>query len=252
MPKKKSAAAAEPSPAAAGKTKHQTFDYQEIPRSSIKEAPYNPRQINAYQRKNLMKTLEEYGCVEPLVWNKRTGLLVSGHQRLSILDDLEGKPDYTIGMSVIDIDPKREKKLNVLLNNKQAQGDFTKDGLMALLQDGDIQLSDIAMTRADLEFEFGDLPELDEIVQGLEASKKEKPKAGAKKLSEAVGDIRQEGEERPESDSEYYVLVAFDTADECEAWLVAHQFDAEARHLSIGEMTAAIESDVAAARKKRA
>ena len=40
---------------------------------------------------------------------------------------------------------------------------------MALLQDG-IELSDIAMTRADLEFEFGDLPELDEIVQGLEVS----------------------------------------------------------------------------------
>lgn len=40
----------------------------------------------------------------PLVWNRRTGILVSGHQRLKALDALEGTEDYELTVSVIDVD----------------------------------------------------------------------------------------------------------------------------------------------------
>ena len=57
--------------------------------------------------------------------NKRTGLtVVSGHQRLSVMDELQKFPDndYRIRVDVIDVDEKQEKELNILMNNPNAQG----------------------------------------------------------------------------------------------------------------------------------
>ena len=69
------------------KTEHQKFEYVEVPRNELKLAPYNPRKIDPYARKLLKDKLEKVGCVEALVWNRKTGNLISGHQRLSILDE---------------------------------------------------------------------------------------------------------------------------------------------------------------------
>lgn len=49
--------------------------------------------------------------------NKRTGLtVVSGHQRLSVMDELQKFPDndYRIRVDVIDVDEQQEKELNIL------------------------------------------------------------------------------------------------------------------------------------------
>lgn len=61
--------------------------------------------------------------------NKRTGLtVVSGHQRLSVMDELQKydpttkENDYKIRVDVIDVDEKQEKELNILCNNPNAQG----------------------------------------------------------------------------------------------------------------------------------
>lgn len=54
-------------------------------------------------------------------------MLVGGHQRLSVIDDLEhaaGRDDYSITVDVVDIDPIEERELNVALNNQEAQGQF--------------------------------------------------------------------------------------------------------------------------------
>ena len=58
-------------------TTHQKFTYREIPREDILNAPYNPRTLSDYARKKLRKRLETDGLVETLVWNARTGHLVS-------------------------------------------------------------------------------------------------------------------------------------------------------------------------------
>ena len=41
--------------------------------SELKEAPYNPRKSNKKQDSNLKASLEKFGVVEPIVFNKRTG-----------------------------------------------------------------------------------------------------------------------------------------------------------------------------------
>ena len=94
---------------------------------------YNPRKIDPYARKLLKDKLEKVGCVEALVWNRKTGNLISGHQRLSILDELEGKADYVVGVTVVNVSEKREKELNVFLNNASAQGRFDEKLLADVL-----------------------------------------------------------------------------------------------------------------------
>ncbi len=63
---------------------------QKVPVSEVNPAPYNPRidlQPGHPDYEKLKKSIIEFGYVEPLVWNKRTGTLVGGHQRFKILKE---------------------------------------------------------------------------------------------------------------------------------------------------------------------
>lgn len=107
-----------------------------IPRSSIIKATYNPRQIDLNAKIKLKEGLREYGLVEPLVWNERTGNLVGGHQRITVMDEEVNFPasgeDYSVLVCVVDLSPSDEKTLNVLLNNPGAQGWWDWQGLKEL------------------------------------------------------------------------------------------------------------------------
>ena len=68
-----------------------------IPVAKIKTAKYNPRkdlQPGDPEYEKLKASLQEFGVVDPLVWNKRTGNLVGGHQRLKVLleDNAASRP----------------------------------------------------------------------------------------------------------------------------------------------------------------
>ena len=61
-----------------------------IPIEKIKAAPYNPRKDlkpGDPEYEKLKKSLTEFDLVEPLVWNRRSGNLIGGHQRLKILQE---------------------------------------------------------------------------------------------------------------------------------------------------------------------
>lgn len=105
--------------------------------SELKPAPYNPRVAlepgDARYRK-LKRSIACFGLVEPLLWNRRTGCLVGGHQRLRILQELR----YTEApVSVIDLPIEQEKALNVILNNREAQSDWDLSKLTSLLEELD-------------------------------------------------------------------------------------------------------------------
>ena len=98
-------------------------------RSDIKFAEYNPRTISEENLKTLRRGIRKYGLVGGIVVNKRTGnTLVQGHQRITVMDDLQKynpethENDYSIRCELIDYDEKMEKELVVLLNNPNAQG----------------------------------------------------------------------------------------------------------------------------------
>jgi hypothetical protein len=116
-------------------TQMQRFVPRTIRRRQILNAKYNPRKIKAANRARLRKSLAEHGLVTTLVWNKRTGNLVGGHRRLDEIDAVEGTDDYALTVAVIDVDPLREKALNLILNNPAAQGEYDDKLLSKLLQE---------------------------------------------------------------------------------------------------------------------
>ncbi|HEM1662200.1 TPA: ParB N-terminal domain-containing protein, partial [Listeria monocytogenes] len=85
------------------------MNIQEIEVSKINPAAYNPRidlMPGDLEYEKLKKSIEEFGYIDPLIWNERTGNLVGGHQRYKIL--LEGKPE-NLTVSVVNLDINQEK-----------------------------------------------------------------------------------------------------------------------------------------------
>ena len=121
----------------------------------MKGAPYNPRIITDVAKQQLAESLKKHGLVSPLVWNKRTGYLVSGHQRLDILDELAGSDNYDLTVAVIDVDEREEKILNVQFNNQDMMGEFDLELLGDLAFDNDIAFSELGFLDSDAELLFG-------------------------------------------------------------------------------------------------
>ena len=114
-----------------------------IKRSQIKLAGYNPRKISPEAKRKLKENLSKMGLMGGLVWNKRTGNLVSGHQRLSILDidknyDVKTfENDYDVFVTCVDLSEKDEKTQNIFFNNQSAMGFFDEDKLHEIMTEVD-------------------------------------------------------------------------------------------------------------------
>lgn len=122
------------------KNKYFTSSSVELQRSQIKPADYNPRTITQEGRKALKKSIRLYGVVGGIVVNKRTGYtIVGGHQKVSVLDELQKynpethENDYSLRVELIDVDEKKEKELNITLNNPNVGGDWDYDALRELI-----------------------------------------------------------------------------------------------------------------------
>ncbi len=106
---------------------------QRVAVNKLIAAPYNPRVVlrpdsPGYRR--LSRSLDEFGLVQPIVWNERTGHVVSGHQRLQILKDRGATEVEVIAVS---LSLEREKALNITMNNRQVGSDWDADKLQSLV-----------------------------------------------------------------------------------------------------------------------
>jgi hypothetical protein len=126
----------------------------EMSRSDITEAPYNPRIITDASKKTLQDKITAVGLLQPVVGNKRTGHLVSGHQRLASLDALERRGDYLLDVSVIDVDEQTEKEMNVFFNNPSAGGEWDLDKLAELILAANIDFGDLGFDKFDIDMLF--------------------------------------------------------------------------------------------------
>ncbi|WP_260443748.1 ParB N-terminal domain-containing protein [Listeria immobilis] len=108
------------------------MNIQEIEVSKINPATYNPRidlQPGDTEYEKLKQSINKFGYIDPLIWNKQTGNLVGGHQRFKIL--LEGNPER-LTVSVVNLDIDQEKALNIALN--KIEGRWNTDKLGELLK----------------------------------------------------------------------------------------------------------------------
>ena len=102
------------------------MEIQSMPITQIKAAKYNPRKDlkpGDAEFEKLKNSIERWDLVEPLVVNKRTGTLVSGHQRLKVCQALGIN---TVEAVVVDLSPEREKLLNMSLNKNGSDWDYLK------------------------------------------------------------------------------------------------------------------------------
>jgi len=116
------------------------LEIRKLPINKIAPAPYNPREISDEALEGLTASIREFGLVEPLVWNKRTKRLVAGHQRLKALQRLGATE---VEVVVVDLPESREKALNVALNSRAIQGEWTADieAILAELKTEEPELS---------------------------------------------------------------------------------------------------------------
>lgn len=111
----------------------------------INAAQYNPRialKLGDSEFEKLDRSIKEFGFVEPAVWNKRTGNLVGGHQRLAVL---KAQGVTEVEVSVVDLPLEKEKALNIALN--KIKGDWDEEKLAGILQElSQVPDFDVALT----------------------------------------------------------------------------------------------------------
>lgn len=104
-------------------------------------ADYNPRKIAKIDYERLKRSIEEFGYIEPIIWNKTSGRVIGGHQRLKVLAELGQKE---IECVVVDFNEEQEKALNIALN--KISGTWDKDKLFGILGELEEQNFDISVT----------------------------------------------------------------------------------------------------------
>ena len=120
---------------------------QKLAVDKLNPADYNPRKElkpGDAEFEKLTRSLTEFGYVEPVIWNKTTGNIVGGHQRLTALKHL-GHTE--VDCVVVELDEVREKALNVALN--KISGDWDEAKLAIVIADLDIADFDAELTGFD-------------------------------------------------------------------------------------------------------
>ena len=122
--------------------------------SKLNPAEYNPRknlQPGDAEYEKLKRSMEQFGYVEPVVWNKTPGRVIGGHQRLKVLVDLGLKE---VDCVVVEMDEEQEKALNIALN--KINGEWDTDKLAMLISDLQGSDFDVSLTGFE-EAEIADL-----------------------------------------------------------------------------------------------
>lgn len=135
----------------------------------LNPADYNPRkdlQPGDSEYEKLKRSLAEFGYVEPVIWNKTTGHIVGGHQRLKVLADLGFE---SVDCVVVELDETREKTLNIALN--KISGDWDESKLALLIADLDASDFDAELTgfdEAEIQAMIGSLDEAEAHDDGFD------------------------------------------------------------------------------------
>lgn len=229
----------------------------ELNRSAIHLAAYNPRTITEEGKKSLKRIIKKYGLVGGIVVNKRTGLtVVSGHQRISVMDELQKydrktkENDYKLRVDVIDVDEKTEKELNIAMNNPNAQGTWDRDKLAEMIPD--IDYKDVGLNEADLsllglDYMFKTEEEdelansLDSLMQEVNEEKDaEKTQRQAEKQAERAAKVAhmkevkaqvRDAAQQTAGNMDAYLMLSFDNMDNKNRFLQRFGYEADSKFI---------------------
>lgn len=235
-------------------SKYITSENMELRRSQIVLASYNPRVLSDEEKKTLKRGIKKYGLVGGIVVNRRGEiyLLVSGHQRITVMDELEKynpdtkENDYVIRCDVIEVDDKTEKSLNILLNNPNAQGKWDDNKLRELIPD--IDYKNAGLTDADLsligcdyllktEEENSIADALDDLTapiqqekEEIKAEKQAEREAKVQHMKDVKAQVR-ENAIKTAGQMDAYVMLSFDDMDAKTAFLQRFGYDVNSKFI---------------------
>ena len=90
--------------------------------SELKPAEYNPRKIESKELNKLVRSIKQWGFVEPVVVNA-DNTVIGGHQRIKAAEKLKMEEVPVVRVNI----PKgQEKALNLALNKISGEWDETK------------------------------------------------------------------------------------------------------------------------------
>ena len=108
------------------------LNMQSIPIDMIVPNPLNPRiELTSGMPlfEKLKNSIEHFDYIDPIVWNQRTGMIVSGHQRLSVIKtiaDEQSIPLTEIECIVVDMDEDTQNAFMVAINKITGLWDMAK------------------------------------------------------------------------------------------------------------------------------
>ena len=157
--------------------------------------PKNPRMdlrpgMPMYDK--LRKSIENFGYIDPIIWNRRTGMIVSGHQRFQVMKDIaeeKGEPFDTVDVMEVDMPENKQDSFMVAVN--KITGIWDNEKLAQLFRE---------LSEEDLQYTGYESFEIDEL------------------LSEKIDLTEYEDDDtlidNTEEQSTYKLMVFFDSEDE--------------------------------------
>lgn len=143
-----------------------------VPLTALAPDPENPRKMSDEARAGLGVSMETFGELG-MVFNDRTGQMVSGHQRLERLRAagatevvrtgsegyvLHPKTGERFRVRFVDWDETKQRMANLVANNQHIAGDFTEDAVEQLKELEDVEgfaELELGALEADLAAELG-------------------------------------------------------------------------------------------------
>lgn len=206
------------------------YEIIEIRRDQIQNADYNPRSITAKAKRHLKNNIKTVGLLGPIIWNRRTGNIVAGHQRIDCMDQLERTHDYMIRVAAVDLDEKTEKEQNVFMNNPEVQGVFDEK-LTILLEDPDLNFENMGFSEADVYNVLGENLPGDQVAEMAKLSNT---------MHKAIDDFNRAAKtSNDRNDTEFYLVVVFKNKESRGEFCKRHGFE-DFRYLSGTELDEAL------------
>lgn len=221
-----------------GRTRFDKGNPEVIERARIKNAPYNPRQIDKDSAERLRKSLSEHGLVDLPIWNRRTGNLVGGHQRISQLDALEGSKDYDLMVNVIDVDEREEAQLNVQLNNPDLQGDWDFQKLADMAGDFDLSFEDMGFSDLSVDMMFDGDDRFSALLDNDDVNGAESDMAEIKAARQRIRD------DEAEKDSiNYFATIVFHDQDAKRRFMQAISINTWEQYITVEQVMRVLNLD---------
>ncbi|MHC1597241.1 MAG: site-specific DNA-methyltransferase [Methermicoccaceae archaeon] len=157
---------------------HAEITVEQIDPDLLKPALYNPRKISDAEMKKLIRSVKQFGMVDPIIIN-HDNTVIGGHQRLEAARAIGLK---TVPVVRLDLSENDAKLLNLALN--KISGEWDEDKLANLLAELNTQEADLTISGFDVDELKALIDGVGEAAEVVEDEAPEPPEEPISKLGE--------------------------------------------------------------------